>query len=179
MSKTTKEFQIEEVLGNGRTLIIRAVEPDSKVVYSADDYHLSRSALYLRFLTPERELNEKELAYFTDSEFFHHVALLAAFEEDGKTIPAGVARYVMPNNVELGRKAELAFAVGQEYKDLGIEAILLKHLSRLAKDEGLQAFTAAVSADSNQGMLEALRQIDQGMISMHDCGVCNLLLPLQ
>lgn len=179
MRKTAKDVQIEETLANGRTLIIRAVEPDHRVVYSADNYHLSRSALYLRFLTPARELNARELACFTEGDMFHHVALLAAFEEKGRTVPAGVARYTMPNNIEPCSAAQLAFAVADEYKNMGIEAILLKHLGRLAKDEGLQAFTALVSGESNQEMLSALRQMDQSIISMNNCGVFNLLLPLQ
>lgn len=177
MNRIRKKQRVEEHLSDGRTVVIQLVDSGDKTVYTEETYHLSRSALYFKFLTPARELNERELAYLTDCSLYHHVALLAGIEKDGKIEPVGVCRYVMLKNFEPSGSAELALAVSEDYQDLGVETILLKYLCRLAKEEGLQAFSMDVPV-ANQRMLEVLRQFFQGLISVQDSRVINLLLPL-
>ncbi|MBA3995038.1 MAG: hypothetical protein C0469_16085 [Cyanobacteria bacterium DS2.3.42] len=177
MSNTIREYRVEEKLSDGRTVVIQLVDPNDKTVYTEQTYHLSRSALYLKFLTPARELNERELAYLTDCNLYRHVALFAAMENNGKVIPVGVSRYVMPTSVEPSGSAELAFAVSDEFLGCGIETILLTHLRRLAKEDGLQAFFVRVPV-ADQKMLDILRQFDQELITVKDSRVTNVLLPV-
>ncbi len=177
MNRIRKEQRVEENLSDGRSVVIQLVDSGGKTVYTEETYHLCRSALYLKFLTPARELNERELAYLTDCTLYHHVALFAGVEKDGKIEPVGVGRYVMLKNFEPSGSAELALAISEEYQNLGVEAILLKYLCRLAKEEGLQAFSIDVPV-ANQRMLAVLRQFFQGLISVQDSRVINVLLPL-
>lgn len=177
MNRIRKKQRVEERLNDGRTVVIQLVDAGDKTVYTEETYHLSRSALYLKFLTPARELNERELAYLTDRSLYHHVALLAGIEKDGKIEPVGVCRYVMLKNFEPSGSAELALAVSEEYQNLGVETILLNYLYRLAKEEGLQAFSMDVPV-TNQKMLDILRQHSQKIITVLNSGVFNLLLPL-
>ena len=103
--------------------------------------------------------------------------MLAGIEKDGKIEPVGVCRYVMHKNFEPSGSAELALAVSEEYENLGVETILLQYLCRLAKAEGLQAFSMDVPV-ANQRMLAVLRQFFQELISVQNSRVINVLLPL-
>ncbi len=177
MSNTIREYRVEEKLSDGRMVVIQLVDSNDKTVYTEQTYHLSRSALYLKFLTPARELNERELAYLTDCNLYRHVALFAAIENNGRVVPVGVGRYVVPASFEPSGSAELAFAVSDEFLGCGIETILLSHLRRLAKEDGIQAFFARVPV-ANQQMLDVLRKFDQELITVQDSRVSNVLLPV-
>ncbi len=94
----TEKYLAEERLRDGRTVVIRAVQSTDKPLLKEAMHHLSPQSLYFRFLTPKKELTDKELAYFTEVDFLHHVALLASVNENGKSVPAGVGRYVMADS---------------------------------------------------------------------------------
>lgn len=170
------KYYAKDQLRDGRVLDIRSIIPEDKPILAEGMHHLSPASLYYRFLTPKRELTDKELAYFTEVDFFHHVALLASIEEDGKILPAGVARYVMPSTN--ATEAEIAFAVNEEYLGLGIATVLLKHLTKIAKGNSIKTFTALVLPD-NHKMLDVLKHSQMPMKSfMNTTGVLQVNLEL-
>lgn len=151
-NKLTQEYYAEECLRDGRTVVIRALRASDKLLLQEAMHHLSPRSLYFRFLSHKRELTEKELIYFTEVDFFHHVALLASIKVNGELVPAGVGRYVMTANTPDARQAEVAFAVGDEYQGLGIATLLLRHLTEIARSNGLESFTALVLCDNSKMM---------------------------
>lgn len=159
--------------------MIRAVHSDDKPILKEAMYHLSPQSLYFRFLTAKKELTNKELAYFTEVDFLHHVALMASINENGKSSPAGVGRYVMDNGEPSTKRAEVAFAVGEEYQGLGIATLLLKHLTAIARDAGLEAFTALVLCE-NKKMLQVFHNCGLPMeTKMNTAGVFDVVLRLK
>lgn len=169
----------DDRLRDGRVVKIRAIRSEDKPILQEGMHHLSPRSLYFRFLTPKRELTEKELIYFTEVDFFHHVALLASICENGMDIPAGVGRYVMANNPALPLSADIAFAVNDEYQGLGIGTMLLKHLTTIARDAGILEFTALVLPD-NKKMLHVFRSSRLPMKESVNCvGVLEIVLSLQ
>lgn len=173
----TSHYRVLETLRDGREVEIRSIVPQDKKVLAEGMHHLSPTSLYYRFLTPKRELTEKELSYFTEVDFLHHVALLAAVEQDGNYLPAGVGRYVMSNSAD-ATSAELAFAVSEEFQGLGIATLLLKHLTLIAKENGLKAFSALVLAD-NRKMLEVFKNCSLEMTTKaNNAGVLEIRLEI-
>ncbi len=178
MTTTTERYHTEERLRDGSTVVIRAVHADDKPLLKEAMHHLSPQSLYFRFLTPKKELTNKELAYFTEVDFLHHVALMASIDENGKSSPAGVGRYVMADSEPSTKRAEIAFAVGEEYQGRGIATLLLKHLTAIARDAGLEAFTALVLCE-NSKMLEVFRNCGLPMeTKMNTAGVLEVVLRL-
>lgn len=152
MTKLTQQYYAEECLRDGRTLIIRAIRASDKPILQEAMHHLSPRSLYFRFLSHKSELSDKELVYFTEVDFFHHVALLASMKVNGVAIPAGVGRYVMTANTPDAKQAEVAFAVSDEFQGLGIATLLLQHLTTIARSNGLESFTALVLAENSKMM---------------------------
>jgi GNAT superfamily N-acetyltransferase len=179
MKTMSDTYLVEDRLRDGRTVKIRAVRSEDKPILQEGMHHLSPRSLYFRFLTPKRELTEKELVYFTDIDLFHHVALLASVRENGIDIPAGVGRYVMSNNPALPLSADIAFAVSDEYQGLGIGTMLLRHLTPIARDAGILQFTALVLPD-NRKMLHVFRHSGLPIKETVNCvGVLEVVLSLQ
>ncbi len=176
---TINTFLVEEKLRDGRTLTIRAIRSGDKPILQEGMHHLSPRSLYFRFLSPKKELTDKELIYFTEVDFFHHVALLASIRENGIDIPAGVGRYVMSNNPAIPVSADIGFAVNDEYQGMGIGTILLRHLTAIARAAGITEFTALVHPD-NQKMLHVFRRSGLPMKETVNCvGVLEIVLSLQ
>ncbi len=180
MMKTAVEsYRAQDRLRDGRLVHIRSIHSSDKQILQEGMHHLSPRSLYYRFLTPKRELTEKELVFFTEIDYFHHVALLASVVEDGKEIPAGVGRYVMAGNKCLPESADLGFAVSDEYQGLGIGSLLMQHLIRLARQSGVKQFTALVLPD-NKKMLSVFRKSGLKVSeTVNSVGVLELVLDLE
>jgi len=179
MNTTIESYCAQDRLRDGRPVHIRSIHSGDKQILQEGMHHLSPRSLYYRFLTPKRELTEKELVFFTEIDYFHHVALLASIVENDKEIPAGVGRYVMGANNSLPLSADLGFAVNDEYQGLGIGTILMQHLIRLARDSGLKQFTALVLPD-NKRMLKVFRNCGLKVKeTVNAVGVLELVLDLE
>ncbi len=129
---------------------MRAIRADDKEHLREAFRRLSPQSVYMRFFQAKKELNEAELRYLTEVDFTSHVALVAVLEEDRRELGVGVGRYI----VEPGtRSAEVAFTVDETHHGLGVATLLLNHLARIARAQGLQEFRAYVLAE-NRPMLE-------------------------
>lgn len=178
MTKSSQDYYAEERLRDGRLLVIRAIRASDKPLLQEAMHHLSPQSLYFRFLSHRGELTEKELAYFAEVDFRHHVALLASLNINGELIPAGVGRYVMADNSPQPKQAEVAFAVGDEYQGQGIATLLLRHLTKIARSNGLENFTALVLCE-NTKMLDVFHHSGLPMHSSTSTpGVLDIALKL-
>ena len=135
---------------DGRPVLVRAIRPDDKQKLRQGFQRLSPQSVYHRFFQAKKELSEAELRYLTELDFVDHVALLATLEETGGEFGIGVGRYiVMPGT----RAAEVAFTVDEAHHGLGVGTLLLKHLARIARSQGLLELRAYVLAE-NRAMIE-------------------------
>jgi len=152
-----KDYCVREETLDGRMLTIRGIRSDDKGVLQEGMHHLSKESLYARFFTFKSELTDTELKYFTEVDFINHVALLAALDTADGERPVGVGRYIVPNKEPKENKAELAFAVDDEYQGLGIGTLLMKHLIMIARANQIEKFVAYVMPD-NRRMRDVLRR---------------------
>ena len=129
-----------ETLRDGRRVEIRALRPDDRADLIAAVARSSAQSLYRRFFAVKRSFTETEIDYFLSVDFVNHVALVAVVDEHDPPAIAGGARYV----VVQPRKAEVAFAVVDQYQGQGIGAALMHHLAAIAREAGLKELIAEV-----------------------------------
>jgi len=133
-----------ETLRDGRPVEIRALRPDDRADLLAAVGRSSAVSLYRRFFAVRRHFTEPEIGGFLNVDFVDHVALVAVVDERGRPVIAGGARYVV---VEPGR-AEVAFAVVDQYQGQGFGAALMRHLAAIAQAAGLKELIAEVLPDN-------------------------------
>jgi len=143
------QYSAVETLRNGRCVTIRALRPQDRNDLLAAVGRTSAQSLYRRFFGAKRHFTEKETAFFLNVDFINHVALVAVVEENGQQVIAGGGRYI----VDKPGRAELAFAVVDQYQGQGIGAALLRHLALIAHEAGLHELTAEVLPE-NTAMLK-------------------------
>ncbi len=127
---------------------IRALRPEDRDAMLSAVGQTSARSLQRRFFAVKRSFTDKETSFFMNIDFVNHVALVAVVRENGHQQIVGGARYV----IEKPGQAELAFTVVDDYQGRGIGAVLMRHLSAIARGAGLTELVAEVLAD-NKAML--------------------------
>jgi ribosomal protein S18 acetylase RimI-like enzyme len=143
-----RDYHATEVLRNGHTVEIRALEPEDRAGLLASVGRTSQKSLYRRFFGFRRDFTEQEVDRYLDVDFVSHVALVAVLTENGQSVIVGEARYVV---VQPGQ-AEVAFAVDDLHQRCGVGTALMRHIVAIARQAGLAELTADVLPD-NTAML--------------------------
>ena len=169
-----EEFSAVEYLRSGRPMEIRALRPQDRDEMLATVARTSTQSLYRRFFAVRRHFSEAETSFFLHVDFVNHVALIAVVEEDGKPVIAGGGRYIV---VKSGQ-AEVAFAVVDKYQGQGIGTVLMRHLSALARESGLQEFVAEVLPE-NTAMLKVFEKSGLPLRTRHESQTVHVVLKLK
>ncbi len=179
MTRELSHFAKEEVLRNGGSIHIRAIRPDDKQRLIEHFQRLSTRSVYFRFFGSKKRLGDEELRRFTEVDFVRHVALVATLREgDGERI-IGVGRYISVGDEPARRtRAEVAFAVADEHQGRGIGTLLLEHLARFARANGITEFEADVLGENNR-MLEVFVMSGFAVKRSVDYGIVHVSFPTE
>ncbi|HUY29254.1 MAG TPA: GNAT family N-acetyltransferase [Candidatus Binataceae bacterium] len=167
-------YATHETLRDGAKILIRAIRPGDKQLLLEHFRGLSPASVHNRFFAMRRDLSDADLARLTELDFHDHVGLAATLGEAGSERFIGVGRYIRGANP--GR-AEVAFAVLDEYQGHGIATLLLEHLAHIARAQGIGEFHADVLAD-NQSMLGVFEQSGFSIHRATADGVVHLVFPI-
>lgn len=147
-----KNYSSRETLKNGLHVTIRAIRPDDMDALLAAFKELDERTIYLRFFGPKQEVSHRELAEATDVDFVRTVALVTCIQNGTGEKIIGAGRYIAFGDADPPDRAEVAFAVEEDYQGLGIAGKMLRHLAGIAKQKGVVQFQAEVLPE-NKGML--------------------------
>lgn len=164
-------FSVVETLRNGRKVEIRAQRPQDRGGLEAAIARMSDESLYRRFFVAKHQISENEAEYFLNIDFVKHVALVAIADENGMRAIVGAGRYVI---VQPGR-AEVAFAVVDEYQGQGVGTALMRNLLSIARRVGLNELVAEVLAN-NSAMLKVFEKSGSQMSTRHEGPVVHVTL---
>jgi GNAT superfamily N-acetyltransferase len=167
------KYSVIEVLRAGRRVEIRALRPEDRSDLLAAVGRTSAESLYRRFFGVRRGFSEQEVEFFLNVDFANHVALVAVVEESGLPVIAGGGRYIV---LQPG-KAEVAFAVVDQYQGKGIGGALMRHLAAIARVAGIGELIAQVLPD-NIPMLKVFEKSGFPVSMKRDSQVFHVALQL-
>lgn len=154
--KKLRQFSCHAILRNGDSILLRAIRADDKQRLIDGFHRLTGKSIYFRFFSGKRKLTEKELKYFTEIDFEHHVAIVATIVNDKQEKIIGAGRYIELEEKGTEKVAEVAFAIDDEHQNLGIGTILFEHLVTIAQNNGISKLVADVLLE-NKNMLEIFK----------------------
>jgi GNAT superfamily N-acetyltransferase len=163
-----------ETLRDGTAMLIRAIRPEDKQRLLQHFQGLSTQSIYYRFFGIKRSLTERDLSCLTELDFTTHVGLAATVEAEKRERFIGVGRYIRSDEPS---RAEVAFAVLDEYQGHGIGTLLLQHLARIAQSNGIRELAADVLAGNRQ-MLEVFANSGFSFHQSYQSGVVRVSLQL-
>jgi GNAT superfamily N-acetyltransferase len=172
ISADLRAYAAHETLRDGEKILVRAILPGDKARLLEHFHALSPESIHSRFFSMRRDLSPAELARLTELDFHIQVGVAVVMGEDQRFI--GVGRYVREGDL---KRAEVAFAVRDDYQGHGVGTILLEHLARIARTQGVEQFEADVLAENRQ----MLGMVEQSGFKAHrqsDSGVVHLVMPI-
>lgn len=171
-----RSYAVDEVLRDGGSIHVRAIRPDDKQRLLEHLHGLSAGSIYHRFFGFRRTLSQMDLARLTELDFVTHVGLVATLTGSGRGRERiiGVGRYVRLDEPDV---AELAFAVLDEHQGRGIATLLLEHLGRIARANGIREFRAEVLGDNNR-MLEVFATSGFTVRRSFESGLVHVSFPI-
>jgi GNAT superfamily N-acetyltransferase len=176
MSVTCASFSTQDCLPDGSRVYLRAIHPDDRKSLREELFlKLSPESLRNRFFGPKLDLTPRELSYFTDVDFLHHVAFVAEVECGPHRRLVGVGRFVRGNGKS--DHAEIAITVIDEFQGKGIGSLLLRQLINCARELGVVKLEGSMFAQ-NTGMAKLLRKTRLPYRSRHESGMVSMSLDL-
>ena len=172
MSEIAK-FSAIETLRDGRRVEIRALRHEDRTGLEDAVRRASAESLRRRFFAVRRHFSEQEMEFFSDIDFVSHVALVVVADEGGGPVIVGGGRYVV---LEPGR-AEVAFALIDDYHGQGIGAALMRDLAAIARDAGLKELIAEVLPE-NMAMLQVFKKSGLQPTMRREDGIMHVALQL-
>ncbi len=129
------------LLDDGTQLTVRAVHPTDEPRVRDLFYALSQQSLYTRFMSQMKWVPRKQVQEFVYIDHRNEVSIVATVPEaDGEEIVAMGGYYLDPRT----NRAEVAFVVQDGWQRRHIGAFLMKHLTIVARRNGIAGFTAEV-----------------------------------
>jgi RimJ/RimL family protein N-acetyltransferase len=174
----SRNYTAAERLRDGTSVTVRTIRPeDSKGILDAFG-GLDRESIYTRFFTFKKKLTDVELRQLTDIDFEHVVALVVTTGAGEAEKLVGGGRYCSEAPLQTSRSAELAFITADEYRGCGIASLVLRHLVKIGRDQGLLQFEADVLAQ-NQAMLTVLNRSGLVIRQRREANVLHVRLSLK
>ena len=141
------------VLDDGMLLNVRPIHPTDEPRIRDLFYALSQQTIYYRFMAHMKTIPHKQIQNFVYIDHRTEVALGVTVPESyGEDIIA-IGRYILDPKTN---QAEVAFTVKDSWQNRGIGTMLLKHLVKIARRNGIRSFTAEV-LNNNKPMIAVFR----------------------
>jgi RimJ/RimL family protein N-acetyltransferase len=147
--------RLEQVLNETTplgALTIRPIEPRDADELRGLFWRLSPESRYFRFLSPVNQPGETCLRHFVEVDHRDRDALVASLDDQ----VVAVARYDRDRSQP--RRAEVAVVVEDAWHRHGIATALLRELTGVATDRGVERFTATVAAE-NRAVAKLVRSL--------------------
>ncbi len=160
------------MLRNGSAVIIRPLVAGDEAAVAEWFAGLGSETRYARFLAAVAHLDHRTQAELARVDHRAHEAI-AAVAPDGTTV--GIARYMRVNEPAT---AEVAVAVADRWRTLGIASMLLEEVATRARAAGTETFTATCLA-TNHAVIRLLSRLGPTRISAPDAGVVELRIDLR
>jgi len=144
-----EHLETRKTTRSGVPVFFRPVRISDEPLLKDFFYSLSDRSMYRRFLTPTVEMSHERLQEFVVIDYTKEMIILAVVEDNGRETVAGLGEYYLEED---GLRANVAFAVRDEYQNRGIGTELLRYLIQIARKQGLVGLTAEVLKENEPMM---------------------------
>ena len=168
-----RAYAAAETAKNGLRLAIRALHDSDRERVAAAVRGLDRESIYLRLFSYRGELTEAALDRIMRFDATGEVVLVATIGGGADERVIGSARYI----VGAPGVAEVAFMVEEDFHGQGVAGLLLRHLARVARSQGIHTFEADVLAE-NKAMQFVFARTGWHVQSRRDGGSVHITMSL-
>jgi acyl-CoA hydrolase len=153
----------------------RAIKPSDEDEMRRLFYRFSDQAVYYRYFSPIKTMPHDRMQEYVNVDYRSVMSIVGVIEESGREMIVAEARYARRKDKER-RYADTAFIVDESYQGRGIATFLFNLLIRVARENGVDGFTADVLAD-NKSMLKVFEKTPFPVQAVLAYGAYELTIP--
>jgi acyl-CoA hydrolase/GNAT superfamily N-acetyltransferase len=159
----------------GLTVDFRAIKPSDEEEMRKLFYRFSDDAVYYRYFSTIKSMPHCKTQEYVNIDYQRIMSIVGTVSESGRERLIAEGRYARHHDRPY---ADVAFVVDANYQGLGIASFLLSLLIRVAREQGIEGFTADVLAD-NKAMLKVFEKASLPIRTVLESGVYNLTIPFE
>ena len=159
------------VLRNGSSVSIGPLAAGDDAAIASWFAGLGDEARYARFFSPLKRLDRRTQVALAGVDHVDHEAI-AARSGDGATV--GIARYIRFGH---STTAEVAVAVADDWRGLGIATVLLEQVAARARTVGIEQLAATCLA-TNFAVIRLFRRMGETTVGVPTAGVLDIRIDL-
>ena len=158
---------------DGTTVRFRAIKPSDEEQMRRLFYRFSDEAVYYRYFGHVKTMPHAKMQQYVNVDWSDTLSVVGLAEDGKPSRLIAEARYIVEKHRPY---AEVVFIVDESHQGLGIATHMYRMLIRLAKERGVQGFTADVLF-SNLGMMKVFRKGDLPIKAELEQGIYHLFIP--
>lgn len=167
------EIATKHTFKGGVEVRFRAIKPSDEEEMRRLFYRFSDMAVYSRYFGHISAMPHTKTQEYVNVDWNDTLSIVGLVDETGHGRIIAEARFIKEPG---GTCAEVVFVVDEKYQSLGIATYLYNLLVRLAKERGVQSFSADVLF-SNIGMMKTFRKGELPVKAVLENGVYHLTIP--
>ncbi len=161
---------------NNKEYLFRPVKPTDEELLKDLFYSLSDESRYKRFMSAREDMPHERRQEFVQINFKKEMAIAVIDPEiEGPERMIGEGDYRIKEGQNI---AEISVMIRDEYQSQGIGSALVEYLTMIAKQQGLDGFTAEVLAD-NKRMLHVFEKMGYDIEKRRQYGEYQLKMRFQ
>jgi acyl-CoA hydrolase/GNAT superfamily N-acetyltransferase len=153
----------------------RAIKPSDEDEMRRLFYRFSDQAVYYRYFSPIKTMPHGRMQEYVNVDYRSVMSIVGVIEESGREIIVAEGRYARRKDKDR-RYADTAFIVDESYQGRGVATFLFNLLIRIARENGVEGFTADVLAD-NKSMLKVFEKAPFPVQAVLAYGAYELTIP--
>ncbi|MCD6584855.1 MAG: GNAT family N-acetyltransferase [Desulfobacteraceae bacterium] len=169
------EAKCKHTFKNNISVRFRAIRPSDEEEMRRLFYRFSDESVYYRYFTPLKTMTHSKMQEYVNVDYGKVMSIIGLVGDTDKGHIIAEARYVKDPKRPYG---DVAFVVDEGFQGLGIATFLYKQLMRLAKERGLQGFTADV-LPANKEMMRVFEKGAAEVKATLEYGVYRLSIPFK
>jgi acyl-CoA hydrolase len=153
----------------------RAIKPSDEDEMRRLFYRFSDQAVYYRYFTRIKAMPHGRMQEYVNVDYRSVMSIVGVIEESGRERMIAEARYALRKDRDRPY-ADTAFIVDESYQGRGVATFLFNLLIRVARENGVEGFTADVLAD-NKSMLKVFEKAPFPVQAVLAYGAYELTIP--
>lgn len=165
-----RKFEVDYEGRDALKIHVRPIRPTDEGLLRELFYSHAPSTIYQRYFTQLKRLPAEAGQRMVTLDYESNMALVAEIPWEGRIWLIGVARYTRDTATDL---ADIALVVQEDFRQHGLATFLLRHLAKVALEQGIVGFRADVLPE-NLAMVKTFQKLAEPLETGQEGGVVKV-----